>query len=108
MTGSHLDTQPTGGKFDGAYGVMAALEVVRTLNDHDWEIAAPIEIVAWTNEEGSRFSPADVITNKIGSRGRGLFVKKSVFNNKPGRAVGTGPATVSSPVRSVWRSVNPQ
>jgi beta-ureidopropionase / N-carbamoyl-L-amino-acid hydrolase len=60
ITGSHLDTQPTGGKFDGAYGVMAALEVVRTLNDLGWETAAPIEIVAWTNEEGSRFSPAMV------------------------------------------------
>jgi beta-ureidopropionase / N-carbamoyl-L-amino-acid hydrolase len=60
MTGSHLDTQPTGGKFDGAYGVMAALEVVRTLNDFGYETQAPIEIVAWTNEEGSRFSPAMV------------------------------------------------
>ena len=60
MTGSHLDTQPTGGKFDGAYGVMAALEVVRTLNDVGHETQAPIEIVAWTNEEGSRFSPAMV------------------------------------------------
>jgi beta-ureidopropionase / N-carbamoyl-L-amino-acid hydrolase len=60
VTGSHLDTQPTGGKFDGAYGVMAALEVVRTLNDLGYETAAPIEIVAWTNEEGSRFSPAMV------------------------------------------------
>ena len=60
MTGSHLDTQPTGGKFDGAYGVMAALEVVRTLNDVGYETQAPIEIVAWTNEEGSRFSPAMV------------------------------------------------
>jgi len=60
MTGSHLDTQPTGGKFDGAYGVMAALELVRTLNDLGCETEAPIEIVAWTNEEGSRFSPAMV------------------------------------------------
>ena len=58
MTGSHLDTQPTGGRFDGAYGVMAGLEVVRTLNDLGYETEAPIEIVAWTNEEGSRFSPA--------------------------------------------------
>ena len=58
MAGSHLDSQPTGGKFDGAYGVMAALEVVRSLNDHGYESEAPIEIVAWTNEEGSRFSPA--------------------------------------------------
>ena len=60
MTGSHLDTQPTGGKFDGAYGVMAGLEIVRTLNDLGYETEAPIEIVAWTNEEGSRFSPAMV------------------------------------------------
>ncbi|MBV8333926.1 MAG: Zn-dependent hydrolase [Alphaproteobacteria bacterium] len=60
MTGSHLDTQPTGGKFDGAYGVMAGLEVMRTLNDLGYETEAPVEIVAWTNEEGSRFSPAMV------------------------------------------------
>src|SRR5580693_1311486 len=60
VTGSHLDTQPTGGKFDGAYGVMAGLEVVRSLNDLGYETEAPIEIVAWTNEEGSRFSPAMV------------------------------------------------
>ena len=60
MTGSHLDTQPTGGRFDGAYGVMAGLEIVRTLNDLGYETEAPIEIVAWTNEEGSRFSPAMV------------------------------------------------
>ncbi len=60
MTGSHLDTQPTGGRFDGAYGVMAGLEIVRTLNDLGYETEAPVEIVAWTNEEGSRFSPAMV------------------------------------------------
>src|SRR5882724_875465 len=60
VTGSHLDTQPTGGRFDGAYGVMAGLEIVRTLNDLGYETEAPIEVVAWTNEEGSRFSPAMV------------------------------------------------
>ena len=60
IAGSHLDSQPTGGKFDGAYGVMAGLEVLRTLNDRNIETEAPIEIVAWTNEEGSRFSPAMV------------------------------------------------
>jgi beta-ureidopropionase / N-carbamoyl-L-amino-acid hydrolase len=58
MTGSHLDTQPTGGKFDGVYGVLAGLEVVRTLNDLNYETEAPVELVVWTNEEGSRFSPA--------------------------------------------------
>ena len=57
MTGSHLDTQPSGGKFDGAYGVMAGLEVVRRLNDLGLHTNAPIEVAAWTNEEGSRFVP---------------------------------------------------
>lgn len=57
MAGSHIDTQPTGGKFDGNYGVLAALEVVRTLDDHDIETEAPIEVAFWTNEEGSRFVP---------------------------------------------------
>ena len=60
MTGSHLDTQPTGGRFDGAYGVLAGLELVRSLNDLGYETEAPVEIVAWTNEEGARFSPAMV------------------------------------------------
>src|SRR5256885_2405708 len=60
VTGSHLDTQPTGGRFDGAYGVMAGLELVRTLNDLGYETEAPIEIVDGTNEEGSRFSQAMV------------------------------------------------
>src|SRR5258706_10705352 len=55
--GSHLDSQPSGGKFDGAYGVMAGLEVVRTLNDAGTQTRAPIEVAAWTNEEGSRFVP---------------------------------------------------
>ncbi|PXX61381.1 N-carbamoyl-L-amino-acid hydrolase [Pseudomonas sp. LAMO17WK12:I10] len=57
MTGSHIDTQPTGGKFDGCYGVMAGLEVIRTLNDLGLQTEAPIEVVVWTNEEGSRFPP---------------------------------------------------
>jgi len=57
MTGSHIDTQPTGGKFDGNYGVLAGLEVVRCLNDHGIETEAPIEVAFWTNEEGSRFVP---------------------------------------------------
>jgi beta-ureidopropionase / N-carbamoyl-L-amino-acid hydrolase len=57
VMGSHLDSQPSGGKFDGAYGVMAGLEVVRTLNDRRIATRAPIEVASWTNEEGSRFVP---------------------------------------------------
>jgi len=64
--GSHLDTQPTGGKFDGAYGVLAGLEVVRTLNDLNYETEAPVEIVVWTNEEGSRFAPAMIASGAYG------------------------------------------
>ena len=55
MFGSHLDSQPSGGKFDGALGVMAGLEVMRTLNDLDITTEAPLELVNWTDEEGSRF-----------------------------------------------------
>ncbi|MBQ5950175.1 Zn-dependent hydrolase [Massilia sp. ST3] len=57
VTGSHIDTQPTGGKFDGNYGVLAGLEVVRTLNDLRIQTEAPLEVAFWTNEEGSRFVP---------------------------------------------------
>lgn len=74
LSGSHLDTQPTGGKFDGVYGVLAGLEVVRTLNDLGYETEAPVEIVVWTNEEGSRFSPPMV--------GSGVFA--GVFDLKYG------------------------
>ncbi|SHF61889.1 N-carbamoyl-L-amino-acid hydrolase [Microbulbifer donghaiensis] len=58
ITGSHLDTQPTGGKFDGVYGVLAGLEVLRTLDERGIKTRAPLEVVVWTNEEGARFSPA--------------------------------------------------
>ncbi len=72
LAGSHLDSQPTGGRFDGVYGVLAGLEVVETLNDHGVTTNAPLEIVAWTNEEGARFAPA--------LTGSGVFT--GVFNLK--------------------------
>ncbi len=56
--GSHLDTQPTGGKFDGVLGVLGALEVVRSMNDHGIRTKHPIVVTNWTNEEGARFAPA--------------------------------------------------
>jgi beta-ureidopropionase / N-carbamoyl-L-amino-acid hydrolase len=56
--GSHLDTQPTGGKFDGILGVLAGLEVLRTLDAAGYETEAPLELVNWTNEEGARFAPS--------------------------------------------------
>src|SRR3977135_2871166 len=66
MTGSHLDTQPTGGKFDGAYGVMAGLEVLRVLNDSGYVTEAPVEVAVWTNEEGCRFAPAMTASGVFG------------------------------------------
>jgi N-carbamoyl-L-amino-acid hydrolase len=64
--GSHLDTQPTGGKFDGTLGTLAALEALRTLEAAGYETYAPIEIVNWTNEEGSRFAPALISSGVFG------------------------------------------
>ena len=57
LTGSHVDTQPSGGKFDGNYGVLAGLEVLRTLNDAKVATDKPVGVAIWTNEEGSRFVP---------------------------------------------------
>jgi len=75
-SGSHLDTQPHGGKFDGIYGVLAALEVVRTLNDNNIETEAPLEVINWTNEEGSRFAPAMVSSGVFA----GLFEKEFAYS----------------------------
>lgn len=58
LIGSHLDSQPRGGRFDGQLGVLSALEVVRALEDHDVATRRPVEIVDWTNEEGTNFKPA--------------------------------------------------
>jgi N-carbamoyl-L-amino-acid hydrolase len=68
MSGSHLDTQPSGGRFDGCYGVMAALEVCRSLNDYGIRTRAPLEVAVWTNEEGTRFTPV--------MEGSGVFAGK--------------------------------
>ena len=65
--GSHLDTQPTGGKFDGVLGVLGGLEVLKTMYDLGYETNAPLLLVNWTNEEGSRFAPAML--------GSGVFAK---------------------------------
>ena len=76
MVGSHLDTQPSGGKFDGVLGVLSGLELVRTLNAAGYETTAPIEIANWTNEEGSRFSPAMVASGVFA----GVFDRDYAYN----------------------------
>ncbi len=80
MTGSHIDTQPTGGKFDGNYGVLAGLEVVRTLNDNGIETEAPIEVAFWTNEEGSRFVPEGVDLDALSAQFNGPFIGNNNYD----------------------------
>ncbi len=86
LAGSHLDTQPHGGKFDGVYGVLAALEVLRTLHDTGIETEAPLEAVVWTNEEGSRFAPAMIASGVYA----GLFDKQYAWSrtDKAGKTLG--------------------
>jgi N-carbamoyl-L-amino-acid hydrolase len=76
--GSHLDTQPTGGKFDGTLGVLGALEAMRTLHDLGYETNAPIEIVNWTNEEGSRYAPAMLASGVFA----GVFTPDFAYSRK--------------------------
>src|SRR4051812_21026264 len=91
VMGSHLDTQPNGGRFDGAYGVMAGLEVVRALNDAGLKTRAPLEVAAWTNEEGSRFVPTMM--------GSGVFTNtyslEAVLKNKDTEGISVGEALES-------------
>ncbi|SDJ04304.1 N-carbamoyl-L-amino-acid hydrolase [Natribacillus halophilus] len=78
VIGSHLDTQPYGGKYDGIVGVLAALEVIRTLNDEGVKTERPIVIINFTNEEGARFAPP-----LLGSGGAiGEFSKTNVYDTK--------------------------
>jgi beta-ureidopropionase / N-carbamoyl-L-amino-acid hydrolase len=76
MMGSHLDTQPTGGKFDGALGVLGALEVVRSLNDLNIRTRRPIEVANWTNEEGSRYAPAMIASGVFA----GAYTKELAYS----------------------------
>ena len=78
VVGSHLDTQPTGGKFDGVLGVLGALEVVRSLNDLKIKTRHPIEIANWTNEEGSRFAPAMVSSGVFA----GVYTKEFAYSRR--------------------------
>ncbi|MDX2321075.1 MAG: Zn-dependent hydrolase [Moritella sp.] len=77
-TGSHLDTQPTGGKFDGVFGVLAGLEVVQSMNDQGIKTKHPIEISVWTNEEGSRFAPAMMGSGVVSGR----FTLEEILDTK--------------------------
>src|SRR6516165_12327917 len=86
--GSHLDTQPTGGKFDGVLGTLAALEVIRTLNDAGIDTETPLCIVNWTNEEGSRFAPAMMASAAY----VGDFTTDDILSRKDAEGVTVGQA----------------
>ncbi len=63
--GSHLDTQPTGGKYDGVLGVLGGLELIRTMNDLGVKTKHPIVVTNWTNEEGTRYAPCDAVVGRV-------------------------------------------
>ncbi len=86
--GSHLDTQPTGGKFDGVLGVLGALEALRTLHEAGYETFAPIEVVNWTNEEGSRFAPAMTASGVFA----GVFTREWAASRRDREGVALGEA----------------
>jgi N-carbamoyl-L-amino-acid hydrolase len=86
--GSHLDTQPTGGKYDGVLGTLAALEVVRTLNDAGIETEVPLCICNWTNEEGSRFAPATMASAAFA----GEYTTDNILGRKDASGVSVGEA----------------
>ncbi|MFG6157827.1 M20 family metallo-hydrolase [Halomonas sp. 1390] len=87
-TGSHLDTQPKGGRFDGILGVLAGLEVFRTLNDRGLVTERPLELVVWTNEEGSRFAPAMVASGTYA----GAFAVEETLSRRDADGVTLGEA----------------
>ncbi|MEJ7670775.1 MAG: Zn-dependent hydrolase [Casimicrobiaceae bacterium] len=88
LTGSHIDTQPSGGKFDGNYGVLAGLEVLRTLNDANVATDKPVGVAIWTNEEGSRFVPV------MGGSGAfaGVFTLEHLLRQRDADGVSFGEA----------------
>jgi N-carbamoyl-L-amino-acid hydrolase len=86
--GSHLDTQPTGGKYDGVLGTLAALEVVRTLNDAGIETEIPLCICNWTNEEGSRFAPATMASAAYA----GEYTTENILGRKDATGMTVGEA----------------
>jgi len=88
LTGSHIDTQPSGGKFDGNYGVLAGLEVLRTLKDADIVTENPVGVAIWTNEEGSRFVPV------MGGSGAfaGVFTLEHLLRQRDGDGITFGEA----------------
>src|SRR5438105_9661881 len=91
VMGSHLDSQPNGGRFDGAYGVMAGLEVIRALNDAGAKTRAPLEVASWTNEEGSRFVPTLMGSGVF----TGIYKLEDILQHKDADGITVGEALKS-------------
>jgi len=91
VMGSHLDTQPNGGRFDGAYGVMAGLEIMRALNDARASTRAALEVACWTNEEGSRFVPTMMGSGVF----TGVYELEKILKNRDADGVSVGDALES-------------
>ena len=91
VMGSHLDSQPNGGRFDGAYGMMAGLEVLRALNDAGVRTRAPLEVASWTNEEGSRFVPTLMGSGVF----TGVYALPEILKNKDTEGITVGEALKS-------------
>jgi beta-ureidopropionase / N-carbamoyl-L-amino-acid hydrolase len=91
VMGSHLDTQPNGGRFDGAYGVMAGLEIMRALNDAGARTRAPLEVACWTNEEGSRFVPTMMGSGVFA----GVYELEKILQNRDAEGVSVADALQS-------------
>jgi beta-ureidopropionase / N-carbamoyl-L-amino-acid hydrolase len=86
--GSHLDTQPTGGRFDGILGTLAGLEVMRALNDAGIETEAPLLVINWTNEEGSRYAPAMMASAAYA----GEFTTEDILSRRDAAGISVGEA----------------
>ncbi len=84
--GSHLDTQPTGGKYDGVLGVLSGLEILRSLNDLNIKTRHPIVVVDWTNEEGSRYAPAMIASGVFA----GIYTQDYAYGLKDAEGLGFG------------------
>ena len=97
--GSHLDTQPTGGKFDGVLGVLAALEALRTLQESGYQTFAPVEVINFTNEEGSRFAPAMLASGVFAS----VFEREWATSQKDRDGVSFGQALDTVGYRGLQR-----
>ena len=98
--GSHLDTQPTGGKYDGVLGVLGGLEVIRTLNDLDIKTRHPIVVTNWTNEEGTRFAPAMLASGVFA----GVHAQDWAYDRKDKEASASATSWSASAGRATRRS----